>query len=55
MQLESYLADVSVVQGCINLVQDEEGCRAKAERDDTVPDSTDGEAVMWVKCQNHSH
>lgn len=34
MLLESYLANVSVVQGGIHLVQDEEGSRAEAERND---------------------
>lgn len=44
MQLESYLANVRVVQGCIHLIQDEEGSRLEAERNDTniiVANSTD--------------
>lgn len=51
MQLESYLANVSVVQRCIHLVQDEEGSWAEAERHDTsVPNRRHSEPAMWVKC-----
>lgn len=32
MQMESDLANVRIVQGCIHLIQDEEGSRAEAER-----------------------
>lgn len=42
MQLESYLADISIVQSCIHLVQDEEGSRAEAEGHQTHRTSSEG-------------
>lgn len=46
MQLESCLANVSVVQSCVHLIQDEEGSGAEAEGHQRHRTSNEGQMLM---------